>query len=72
MAARGGIIGLAVGVATILILMILTARRDPTLLPGLSLDAVGWIVLLVVPVATAGLAAVTARVTVLRLLAQLP
>ena len=72
LAARGGFIGLAVGVATLLILMILTARRDPALLPGLSLDALGWIALLVVPLATAGLAAVTARVTVLRLLARLP
>lgn len=70
----GGTIGLALGVATVLGVAAFAGGggEAAALLPGLTLAVWQWLALLLVPAATAGLAALTARLTVLRALAGLP
>lgn len=72
--AAGGGIGLVLAVATVLGVTAVAGAggQEVPLLPRLPLGAWQWLVLLLVPAATAGLAVLTARLTVLRTLARLP
>lgn len=72
LALRGGLVGLALAVATALLLDQVMARGDIALLPGLSLGPLDWSLLALLPFLVAGIALVTARLTVLRTLGRLP
>jgi len=69
---RGGLIGLGLAMFTVLLLGFLMGRSDSSLLPDLSLSFSEWLVLLLLPLATALIAMVTAWFTVLRTLSRLP
>ncbi len=69
---RGGVIGLALAMATILPLGQLLARTDSLLLNGLTLTPVEWGLLVLLPCLTALVAMITARFTVLGTLARMP
>jgi cell division transport system permease protein len=68
----GGILGLVLAALTLGALALAAQGVDQTLLPRLSLDLTAWIALLCVPLASAVIAMVTARMTVLRALRRLP
>ena len=68
---RGGLTGLLFAVATLLAVEGLALSGGAGLLPALVLKAWQWGVLALLPVATALIAMVTARVTVLRTLARM-
>jgi len=68
----GGLLGLALAVVTLAALALAARGVDQTLLPRLSLDLTAWVALLCVPIASALIAMITARVTVLRALRRLP
>lgn len=68
----GGLLGLAVAVPTIFILAYLLQRVEGTMLPKLSLSAFEWTLLALMPVISAAITTVTARLTVLRSLARMP
>ncbi|MFC4351836.1 cell division protein FtsX [Fodinicurvata halophila] len=67
----GGLIGLLAAVATLIGLDRLVDRQPTALLPDLSLGYMDWALLLILPIFTAVVALVTARITVLRTLARL-
>lgn len=67
----GGLIGLALGLPTLLGLGYLADRMDAALLPGFSFGAVQWAVLALLPVAVAAIAMLTAHATVLRQLKRM-
>jgi cell division transport system permease protein len=69
---RGGLIGCALAVVTILAFGAWFGAASSEAVPRLSLSVVGWGSLLLLPVATALVAMLTARVTVLRNLSRLP
>lgn len=69
---RGGTIGLAFAIATILAAGAWLHISGNEILPDLSLSPAAWAALLLLPPATALVAMVTARVTVLRSLSRLP
>ena len=69
---RGGTIGVALALVTVLPVVGLLARADSALLPEVSLSPVEWAILLFMPVATALVAMVTARLTVLGTLSRMP
>jgi cell division transport system permease protein len=68
---RGGLTGLLFAVATLLAVEGLAPSGGGGLLPGLALKAWQWGALALLPVVTALIAMVTARVTVLRTLARM-
>ncbi len=69
---RGGLIGLALAVPTLLGIGTLAARMEAGLLPDLSLAPGHWVVLACLPLVVAGIAMLTARLTVLRTLSRMP
>jgi cell division transport system permease protein len=68
----GGAIGIVLAVLTLLGLGSVAGDLDETLLPRLSLGVGDWVALVAVPLAAAGIAMLTARLTVLRILSRLP
>ncbi|EWY37028.1 membrane protein [Skermanella stibiiresistens SB22] len=72
LAIRGGIIGTVLAAATLLGLRHAGGEYAAGLLPDMALGQFQLVALALVPVCAAGLAAVTARVTVSRALARLP
>ena len=58
--------------ATILLISHLVERSQAALLPDLSLSVADWLLLALLPLATALIAMITARITVLRNLSRLP
>lgn len=72
LALRGGAVGLVLAVITVVVIDHLLVRRESALLPALSIGPAEWALLAVVPLVIAGVAMVTARVTVLRTLGRLP
>ena len=68
---RGGCIGLALAVATLLGVGSLAARLEAGLLPDISLTFVNWILLAAIPLVVAVIAMVTARLTVIRTLTRM-
>ena len=69
---RGGIIGLALALVTVLPVAGLLARTDSAVLPEVSLSPVEWGVLISMPLVAALIAMVTARLTVLGTLSRMP
>ncbi len=71
-----GVIGVIPGVLaaglTLYGLELLAARIDAPMLPPLALDASAWLALAVLPVAAVLMAMLAARITVLRILRQMP
>jgi cell division transport system permease protein len=68
----GGAGGTAVALATLAVLSLLSRTVEGTLLPPLTLAPLQWLVLVAVPVVAGALAAISARLTVLRALERLP
>jgi cell division transport system permease protein len=68
---KGGIIGLLLGVPTILGVGYLARRMDGLLLPAVQLQPEHWIGVGILPVLVAGIAMITARTTVLRTLSRM-
>jgi cell division transport system permease protein len=68
----GGLIGLALTVATLLVLGYLGQRIDTSLLPSLSLSILQWIALALIPGVAALIIMATARYTVIRTLMGMP
>jgi cell division transport system permease protein len=71
-ALRGGIVGLSLAVGTIFLAGQTLQGSDVILLPELVLQPLDWSLLLLLPVAVALVATITARLTVLRTLARMP
>ncbi|MGY8990295.1 MAG: cell division protein FtsX [Rhodospirillales bacterium] len=71
LALRGGFIGLALAIPTLIAIGTLSAAMDAGAIPKLSMGFDEWFVIGVMPLATAILAMVTARFTVLKSLAQM-
>jgi cell division transport system permease protein len=69
---RGGLIGVALAVPTLLVVDGLAVRLEAGLLPDLSLAATDWLAIAILPAAAAAIAMVTARLTVTSTLAGLP
>ena len=69
---RGGLIGLALAVPTLLGVGSLASRIETGLLPTLSLAPLHWAALAVLPLAAAVVAMLTARLTVIRTLSRMP
>ena len=69
---RGGLIGLGLAVLTFAVLHRVSAGLEAPLMPRLSLTPVGLAALAALPFASAAVAMVTARFTVLRALAKMP
>ena len=67
----GGVLGLILAAVTLAALALAAQGVDRTLLPRLSLGLTAWVALLCVPLASALIAMVTARMTVLRALRRL-
>lgn len=70
--AIGGGIGLGLALLTLLALDWAAQGLEAAMLPRLTLSAAEWLLLLLVPLAAATLAALTARITVMRALERLP
>ncbi len=68
---KGGIIGLALAVATLLVLGYIGRQIDPTLLPPITLAPVQWGALAGLAALAALISMVTARITVMRALARM-
>ena len=68
----GGLFGLCLAAATILSAGAWLRSTENEVLPDLALSLGSWSVLLLLPPATALVAMVTARITVLRSLARMP
>jgi len=66
---KGGILGLLLGVPTILGVGYLAGQTDGFLLPGMHLTTIHWIGVACLPVFVASIAMMTARTTVMRTLA---
>lgn len=69
---RGGLLGFALAVATVLVLLFSSRRMELAGAIELQLGPIGWILLACVPVVTVLLATLVARLTALWRLAQLP
>ncbi len=72
MSLKGGMIGLALAAGALAGLDQVSQRLAPSLLPNLSLSAVQWLSLVLVPVAASAITVATTRVTVLRTLTRQP
>ena len=68
----GGVLGLAAAAATISAIALAVHRLAAGLLPAVTLGLAHWAALAALPIAAAGIAMLTARVTVLRTLAKGP
>ncbi len=69
---RGGVLGIAFAVATLYGLRQVAGRLETPLAPDIPVANWAWVLLAAVPVATALIAMVTARLTALRELAKMP
>ena len=69
---RGGLIGLALAVPTLVGVGSLAERLEAGLLPDVSLAPLHWVALAFLPLAVAGIATLTARLTVIRTLSRMP
>ena len=72
MALRGGVFGLLMAVITVLLVARLFERMEAALLPDLTLSPIEWALLALLPLAVAGIAMLTARLTVLGNLGRMP
>ncbi len=72
LALRGGVFGLALAVITVLLVERLFERMEAALLPDLSLVPGEWALLALLPLVVAGIAMLTARLTVLGTLGRMP
>lgn len=68
----GGLLGLALAVPTLGLIGWAARRVEGGFLPSLSLPIAGWVVIALLPLAAAGLAMYTARLTVHGTLARMP
>ncbi len=68
---KGGLLGLALTVATLLMLGSLASPMEASLLPTLSLGALQWALLVVLAALASLIGMVTARITVMRALARI-
>ena len=68
---KGGLVGTALAVASLLALDYLGGRVEVSLLPKLSLGPWGWLGIAAVPLVAAAIATLTARITVTRSLARM-
>lgn len=68
----GGLIGLALSLATFAVIEQITRGLDHSLVPNLSFSAPQWAILFTLPLAAAGVTTLTVRLTVRRSLARLP
>ena len=69
---RGGVVGLALGAATLGVLRGIAAPIEGSLLPTVNITAVAWAVLAALPLLAGLIATITARVTVVRALREMP
>ena len=69
---QGSCIGLALGIPALAVLGYLAKSLGTAVLPELAFGVVHWAAVLLLPLAVAGLAMITARLTVLRTLAAMP
>ena len=72
MGLRGGVIGIVFAVATVYGLLHVFKRLETPLVPDIPAEHWTWVLLTAVPIAMAGIAMLTARLTALRELAKLP
>ena len=68
----GSIIGFALAAATLLALGMISGQLQASLMPKMSLDLSQWLMLAAIPVIVALISMITARVTVLKVLARMP
>ena len=68
---KGGLLGLILGVPTLLGIGSLMGRMDGLLMPGLHLNTYHWGLVVLLPIGVAIIAMVTARMTVLRSLGRM-
>lgn len=68
----GGLVGLILAAVTILGITQLLGQADTALLPALTLKPLEWAILAALPLASALVAMLTARLTVLRTLSRIP
>jgi cell division transport system permease protein len=68
----GGLIGLALSLATFAIIEQITRGLDHSLVPNLSFSAVQWAILFTLPLVAAGVTTLTVRLTVQSNLSRLP
>lgn len=66
MGLKGGLYGIALAIPTLLLLGHMAGRMEAGLLPDIQMPILGWISLLVLPILSAFVSAVTARRTVMR------
>ena len=71
-ALRGGIVGLLIAIASIFLVQQTAAGSETLLLPEFALQPLDWSALMILPVAIALVAMLTARITVLRTLGRMP
>jgi cell division transport system permease protein len=69
---RGGVVGLALGAATLGILRGISAPIEGSLLPTVTITSGAWAVLAALPLVAGLIATITARVTVVRALREMP
>ena len=69
---RGGIIGSLAAIVVLAVLTTMSADIDVALLPSAPLSPAQWPLLIIVPITAVIIAMATARVTVLRALAEMP
>ena len=69
---RGGVVGLALGAATLGVLRGIAAPIEGSLLPTVNITAGAWAVLAALPLLAGLIATITARVTVVRALREMP
>ncbi len=72
LAFRGGAIGLVLGITTLVLIARTAGQSAPGMLPAMVMTPAQWLALGTVPLIAAVLAALTARWTVMRVLAALP
>ena len=72
LALRGGVFGLALAVLTVVLVERLFERMEAALLPDLTLLPGEWALLALLPLVVAGIAMLTARLTVLGTLGRMP
>ena len=69
---RGGLIGLALAVPTLLAIGSLASRMEAGIMPTLTLAPIHWLAIVSLPLLAAAIAMLTARLTVTRTLARMP
>ena len=68
----GSITGFVLAAATLLALGVISGQLQASLMPKMSLDLSQWLMLAAIPVIVALISMITARVTVLKVLARMP